>query len=187
MATAELDADQIEGFSGLKKAAILLVTLGEEASSKILKTFSEDEVHVLGREVARLQHVSTESSEKILEEFYQMSVAHDYVLKGGVEYARNMLINAFGPEQARAIVIVRCAPQLAAAGLAVALAVAFVPVALGDPVMTHRPAAGAKVLHFGSIEGLTAVLFDVGVFLLVLGFSVGALDLAATMRERRRP
>ncbi len=103
MATAELDADQIEAYSGLKKAAILLVTLGEEASSKILKTFSEDEVHILGREVARLQHVSTESSEKILEEFYQMSVAHDYVLKGGVEYARNMLINAFGPEQARSL------------------------------------------------------------------------------------
>jgi flagellar motor switch protein FliG len=103
MATAELDADHVETYTGLKKAAILLVTLGEEASSKILKTFSEDEVHILGREVARLQHVSTESSEKILEEFYQMSVAHDYVLKGGVEYARNMLINAFGPEQARSL------------------------------------------------------------------------------------
>ena len=107
----------------------------------------------------------------------------------GIVIALGVLVQflVFGPEQARAIVIVRRAPQLAAAGLALALAVAFVPVALGDPVMTHRPAAGAKVLHLGSIEGLTAVLFDVGVFLLVLGFSVGALDLAATMRERRRP
>ena len=37
----------------------------------------------------------------MLEEFYQMSVAHDYVIKGGVEYARKVLINAFGPDQAR--------------------------------------------------------------------------------------
>lgn len=98
-----MEAEQGEVLTGMKKAAILLVTIGEEASSKILKIFSEDEVHMLGREVARLQHVSTEASEKVLEEFYQMSVAHDYVLKGGVEYARNMLINAFGPEQARSL------------------------------------------------------------------------------------
>ena len=103
MATAEADTEQSEVLSGLKKAAVLLVTIGEVASSKVLKTFTEDEVHMLGREVARLHNVSTESSERVLEEFYQMSVAHDYVLKGGVEYARSMLITAFGPDQARSL------------------------------------------------------------------------------------
>ena len=97
------DLDQPEALSGLKKAAVLLVTLGEEASAKVLKHFNEDEVHVLGREVARLHNVSNEISESVLEEFYQMSVAHDYVLKGGVEYARKMLVSAFGPEQARSL------------------------------------------------------------------------------------
>ena len=42
-----------------------------------------------------------EQAESALEEFYQMTVAHDYVLKGGIDYARKMLINAFGPEHAR--------------------------------------------------------------------------------------
>src|SRR5262245_109985 len=101
MPVIDMEIDHEEALSGLKKTAILLVTIGEEASSNVLKLFSEDEVHQIGREVARLQNVATEVSEKILEEFYQMSVAHDYVLKGGVEYARKMLVNAFGPDQAR--------------------------------------------------------------------------------------
>lgn len=95
--------EQEEIIPGLKKAAILLVTLGEGASSAVLKHFNEDEVHLLGREVARLQNITNETSEKVLEEFYRMSVAHDYVLKGGVTYAKKMLESAFGPEQARSL------------------------------------------------------------------------------------
>ncbi|MFN0101618.1 MAG: flagellar motor switch protein FliG [Bryobacteraceae bacterium] len=100
-ATVDREAEQGEELSGLKKAAVLLVTLGEVASSEVLKHFNEDDAHILGREVARLQNVSSETSEKVLEEFYQMSMAHEYVLKGGVPYARKILVNAFGPEQAR--------------------------------------------------------------------------------------
>lgn len=99
----EKDADHEEQLSGLKKAAVLLVTMGADASAVVLKHFNEDEVHVLGREVARLHQVTNDTSERVLEEFYQMSVAHDYVLKGGVDYARNMLVSAFGPEQARSL------------------------------------------------------------------------------------
>lgn len=103
-AVAERDGEQEEmKLSGIRKAAILLVTVGELTSSAILKHFSEDEVHMLGREVARIQSISTEQSERVMDEFYQMSVAHDYVLKGGVEYARKMLVNAFGPENARSL------------------------------------------------------------------------------------
>jgi flagellar motor switch protein FliG len=98
---AEAAGEHEEQLSGLKKAAVLLVTMGQAASSAVLKHFNEDEVHILGREVARLQQVTTETSERVLEEFYQMSVAHDYVLKGGVDYARKMLVSAFGPDQAR--------------------------------------------------------------------------------------
>lgn len=99
----DIDTEQGQPLTGLKKAAILLVTLGEEAGSAVLKHFNEDEVHVLGREVARLKNVSIDTSETVLEEFYKMSVAHDYVLKGGVAYAKRMLVSAFGPEQARSL------------------------------------------------------------------------------------
>jgi len=55
---------------------------------------------LIGREVARITSISNDQAETILEEFYQMSMARDYVLKGGIDYARKMLLNAFGPEHA---------------------------------------------------------------------------------------
>lgn len=85
----------------MRKTAILLITLGEETSAEILRQLDEDEVHEIGREVARIAVIETEQSESILEECYEMAVAHDYVVKGGLDYARKILINAFGPEQAK--------------------------------------------------------------------------------------
>lgn len=97
------NADRPVVLSGLRKAAILMITLGDQASSEILKQLDEDEVQAIGREVARVTAIPTEHAEAVLEEFYQMSVAHDYVLKGGLDYARKLLVNAFGPEQAKRI------------------------------------------------------------------------------------
>jgi len=86
---------------GLRKAAILVVVLGEEAGAAILSQLDEDEASLLSREIARLTPVTSEVAEAILEEGYQMALAHDYVLKGGMDYARKLLMNAYGPEQAK--------------------------------------------------------------------------------------
>jgi len=90
-----------EPIPGIRKAAILLVTLGEEVSAELLRQLEEDEVQAIGREVARLNAVTTEQSEAVLEEFHQMSLAHDYVLKGGLDYARKLLNTAYGPDSAK--------------------------------------------------------------------------------------
>jgi flagellar motor switch protein FliG len=89
---------------GIRKAAILLVILGDQISGEILKQMDEDEVQMLGREVARVVSIGNDQAEEILEEFYQMSVAREYVLKGGIDYAKKMLMNAFGPEHAKKMV-----------------------------------------------------------------------------------
>lgn len=89
--------------SGAQKAAVLMVTLGDQISAEILKNLDEEEVATIGKEVARLTALTSEEAESTLEEFYTMSMAQDYVLKGGFEYARKMLINAFGPEAAKKI------------------------------------------------------------------------------------
>ena len=70
--------------TGIRKAAILMVTLGDHVSAEILKQLEEDEVEEIGREIARMTAVSAEQGESVLEEFYEMTVAHDYVLRGGV-------------------------------------------------------------------------------------------------------
>lgn len=88
---------------GLRKAAILLVSLGDQASGEILRQLEEEEVQVVSREVARLSAITSEQSEAVLEEFNQMAIAHEYVLKGGLDYARKLLISAYGPESAKKI------------------------------------------------------------------------------------
>jgi flagellar motor switch protein FliG len=100
MVTSSSDNGQ-ERLSGVRKAAILLVMIGDEASSEILRTLDEDEVQEISREIARVQTLTSEEADGVLEEFYQMDVAHDYVVKGGIEYAKKVLISAFGPEHAK--------------------------------------------------------------------------------------
>ena len=89
--------------SGSRKAAILTVFMGDAVSAEVFKELDEDEVAAIGREIARLQNITAEDGELVLEEFYQLAMAQDYVLKGGIDYARKILTKAFGPESARKI------------------------------------------------------------------------------------
>ena len=93
---------------------------------------------------------------------------------------------AFGRRETERLLPVGRAPALALGGLALALAVAFVPPLLGEPILTHYPAAGAEPVHVGTLELITAVAFDVGVFLLVLGVSVAFIRFVAEAAEGRR-
>jgi flagellar motor switch protein FliG len=93
-----------EGLSGLRKAAMLLVLLGDKVSAELVKQFSDEEVQLVSREVARLDAISSEQAEALLEEFYQMNMAHDFVLRGGLDYAKKMLNSAFGPEVAKKLI-----------------------------------------------------------------------------------
>ena len=77
-----------EELPGLRKAAILMVMIGDEASSTIMRQLDEDEVQEISREIARVGTLTAEEAEGVLEEFYQMAVAHDYVVKGGIDYAQ---------------------------------------------------------------------------------------------------
>jgi len=86
---------------GVKKAAILMIILGDQVGAEILKQLDEEEVQVVSREMARISAISSEQAEDVLDEFYQMTVAKDYVLKGGIDYARKVLMGAFGPEQGK--------------------------------------------------------------------------------------
>lgn len=67
------------------------------------------------------------------------------------------------------IPLLRFAPQTAVAGILIALGSGFFGLLFGDPVFTHAPAVGVRPIHIGTLELMTPVLFDVGVFLLVAG------------------
>jgi multisubunit Na+/H+ antiporter MnhB subunit len=96
-------------------------------------------------------------------------------------------IIAFGREEVERRLPLRWAPRAAFVGLAIALVDTLAPLAFGRPIMTHLPPAGVEPIHLGSLELLTAVAFDVGVFLLVFGFSVTAIDLLGRASPARLP
>lgn len=97
----QVDKPPTTKVKGPRKAAILLVLLGDQLSAEILKHMGDDEVERIGREIARLGSIAGGDAESVLEEFYEMSVAQSYMLKGGIDYARKMLQNAFGPDQGK--------------------------------------------------------------------------------------
>jgi flagellar motor switch protein FliG len=93
----------LEEISGPKKAAIIMVALGSEASSQIFRNLDEGEVERLSTEIARLGNVLPEVREAVLEEFYNLAMAQQYVSQGGIDYAREILEAALGPRKAKEI------------------------------------------------------------------------------------
>jgi len=90
--------------TGGQKAAVLMVTLGDETASNIFKYLEEDEIQTISREIAITKHVQPEVAEEVLEEFHTMTQARSYISQGGIEYAKKLLIKSVGPEVARKII-----------------------------------------------------------------------------------
>lgn len=86
--------------SGLQKAAILFITLGPEVSSPIFKKLPDHEIQKITYEIANISTVSVEERQEILDEFLEMNRARDYIIEGGIEYARTLLSKALGPQRA---------------------------------------------------------------------------------------
>ncbi|GAB6167703.1 flagellar motor switch protein FliG [Clostridium carnis] len=89
--------------NGIQKAAILFITLGPEASSGILKKLPESEIQKITYEIANISSVTSEQRETILDEFLEINKARDYIIEGGIEYARTLLAKALGPHRASEI------------------------------------------------------------------------------------
>ncbi|MCL1957790.1 MAG: hypothetical protein FWF63_10735, partial [Fibromonadales bacterium] len=88
---------------GPKKAAILMVALGQEASSHIFKALNEKDVETLTAQIARLEGVTPEMREYVLQEFQQISQAQEYVSQGGIDFAQQILEQSLGSRRAREI------------------------------------------------------------------------------------
>lgn len=89
--------------TGVQKAAILFITLGPEASAGILKRLPESEIQKITYEIANITSVKSEQREEILGEFLQINKARDYIVEGGMEYAKNLLSKALGSQKAAEI------------------------------------------------------------------------------------
>lgn len=93
-----------EEITGKQKAAILMVTLGPEVAANVYQHLKEEEIEQLTLEIANLKKVSSEEKALILEEFYQMLIAQNYITEGGIDYAKEVLEKALGTQKALEII-----------------------------------------------------------------------------------
>lgn len=89
-----------EKVSGVQKAAILLIALGPEKSSLIFKHLKEEEIEELTLEIANTRSVTPQIKDEIIDEFYEICLAQQYIAEGGINYAKELLEKALGSEKA---------------------------------------------------------------------------------------
>jgi flagellar motor switch protein FliG len=104
------------GISGLRKAAVLLVAVGEKLAKEILRALPEADVQRLTEELADLRGITPELTAEILEEFWQMLETQNFMIHGGLDYASRLLVDTFGKERADDLLMLVRRSQEAAHG-----------------------------------------------------------------------
>lgn len=89
---------------GSKKAAILMISLGTETSSQVMKHLPADIIQKVSYEIANTDVVSPEEKDQVLNDFVNTAQARQYVLDGGIDYAKNVLKQALGPQKAKEVI-----------------------------------------------------------------------------------
>jgi flagellar motor switch protein FliG len=102
--------------SGLRKAAVLLVAVGEELAGEILRALPEADVQRITEELADLRGISPQMSADVMEEFWELLETHGFVMHGGLDYASRLLIETFGKARADDLLMLVRRSQEAAQG-----------------------------------------------------------------------
>ena len=89
--------------NGLRKAAILLTILGDEAAGAIYRKLPEEDVQQLTQEIVELDYISPEQASQVLEDYHRLSLTQEYLAQGGTAYAAQLLVKAFGKESAKSL------------------------------------------------------------------------------------
>ena len=97
-------ASETQDMSGVRKAAILMMLLGEEAAAMIFRHLNDEDLQELTQEISRLGSISKEVSRKVLSEYQDMTMAQDRIAQGGFDVATRLLVRAFGENGAQEMV-----------------------------------------------------------------------------------
>lgn len=93
-----------DGMSGLRKAAVLLVQMGKEHAAKVLGQMRDSEVEELTAEIVRTAYVDPDSIDNVVDEFHSMMQVQRHAAQGGMDFAREMLVQSLGRDKANEIV-----------------------------------------------------------------------------------
>jgi flagellar motor switch protein FliG len=87
----------------ISKAAILMVALGRDLAAKVLRQLNEKDAEKLALEISSINELDERTKANVLEEFVNMLKAKEFIAKGGIDYAKDLLEKAFGPQKAKEI------------------------------------------------------------------------------------
>ncbi len=90
--------------TGIQKAAILLISLGPERSASIFKHLKEEEIETMTLEIANTRSISPATKDQVMDEFYEICLAQQYIAEGGIAYAKELLEKALGSDKARDVI-----------------------------------------------------------------------------------
>lgn len=90
--------------TGVQKAAILLIALGPERSAQVFKHLKDDEIEQLTLEIANTKSIPSDVKDAVLDEFYEVCLAQQYISEGGIAYAKELLDKALGEDRAKDVI-----------------------------------------------------------------------------------
>ena len=135
---------------GVRKAAVLMVLLGDDAASSVYRSLPRPEVQRLTEEISDLSFVAPAEAHTVLEEYHQLLMTHTYLAQGGTEYATNLLVQAFGEKDAKMLLSQVMEAQEARAGNL-------------DSLQQADPPQLAKFLQDESPQTVAVILAHLGV------------------------
>jgi flagellar motor switch protein FliG len=150
-------AEESSSMSGLRKAAILLVVLGDDAASAVYKNLGEEELRNITQEITELDYVSPEVAANVLQEYHRLTLTQEYLSQGGPAYATQVLMKTFGEAGAKSLLEQVLKAQEGAAHNLVTLQRAD-PQQLAKFIQNEHPQTIALVLAHMSGKAAAAVL-----------------------------
>ncbi len=93
-----------EDLTPAQKAAILTIVLGEDLSAAVLSRLPKQDIEMISKEIAFMKTVDPNIMREVVNEFYNMLKAKEFMSVGGMEYAKELLIKTLGPEEARKVI-----------------------------------------------------------------------------------
>jgi flagellar motor switch protein FliG len=157
MATASNTGAPHHSLSGVRKAAILLVAVGDELGKKILQNLAEGDLQKLTEEIADLRGVPPDLSLEVIDEFHEMLETQQFMIHGGLDYATRLLVDTFGQQRAEDLLgLVKRAQEASQSDLTVLQRVD--PQQLGKFLESEHPQTIAVVLaHLDAKRGSTVI------------------------------
>ncbi len=95
---------RMANITGAQKAALLLIALNVETASEVFKFLDSAEVELISTEISKVKNIPSQMVDDVMDEFYTMVTAREYVLEGGLEFAQAVLEKSFGPSKALEII-----------------------------------------------------------------------------------